>query len=152
VASSSIGLSERESFIYDLVTGNYKSEAQATGYADSLIKAESAAVRAKLYSSKNNTGIGYGSILSEVWGGYGNDKFYAGNYTSSLDGGDGTGDTVYLTGAFADWIYADGTTLEGSSFTDRSVTLKNTKTAQDLKLKNIETFSILDTYSSLMHT
>jgi serralysin len=151
-AYSSIGLSERDAFVQDLVTGKYKSEQAAAGYVDDLIKAQSTAVISKLYTSLNNTGLASGSKFSEIIGGSGNDKFFASDYSSFLDGGAGTNDTVYLTGASTDWSYEDGTTLEGSSLTEGTVVLRNNNTAQVLTLENIESFAFFDSKSSLTHT
>ena len=103
-AYSSIGDSEQAAFIKDLKSSG-KSDAEATTFATATIKAQVASTKARLYSSLNNTGLAYGSTIASVKGGSGNDKFYASSYESSLDGGDGAADTVFLQGSASQWKY-----------------------------------------------
>ena len=61
-------------------------------------------VGSKLYNGKNNLGLAYGSQYKEIIGGSGNDSFYAGSYSTNVDGAGGTNDTLYLAGKANNWI------------------------------------------------
>jgi hypothetical protein len=47
--------------------------------------------------------LSYGSKYSKVVGGAAADKFFAGTYSTDINGGDGV-DTLYLQGTVKDWV------------------------------------------------
>ncbi len=58
---------------------------------------------ATLYNGKNAMALSYGSQYSKVLGGKAADKFYAGTYSTDVDGGEGV-DSLYLQGTVKDWV------------------------------------------------
>jgi hypothetical protein len=58
---------------------------------------------ATLYNGKNSLALSHGSQYTKVAGGKAADKFYAGTYSTELNGGDGV-DTLYLQGTVKDWV------------------------------------------------
>jgi serralysin len=58
---------------------------------------------ATLYNGKNTMALSYGSQYNKVVGGKAADKFYAGTYSTDVDGGEGV-DTLYLQGTVKDWV------------------------------------------------
>ena len=58
---------------------------------------------ATLYNGKNTMALSYGSQYKKVVGGAAADKFYAGTYSTDVNGGDGV-DTLYLQGTAKDWV------------------------------------------------
>jgi hypothetical protein len=151
-AYSSIGDSERGAFIKDLVASG-RSPSAAIDYADQTINnPRNAVYKAQLYSSLNNTGLANGSTFASIKSGSGDDTFYVSSYDSALDGGAGSNDTVYLTGAASDWKYANDSALSNYTLSGSDVTLKNATTNAQITLKNIEKYAFYDTTSSLLHT
>jgi serralysin len=92
-----------------------------------------------LYNGKNNVALSYGSKYSTVTGGKSSDKFYASNYSATLDGGDGT-DTVYLQGSAKDWVIDANKTTATSKV--GSVTIG---------LRNIESIAFYKSTEALIH-
>ena len=82
------------------------SESNANTAANSVmssLKAKKA--DATLYNGKNSLALSYGSQYKKVVGGTGSDKFFAGTYSTDIDGGGGNGmDTLYLQGLDKDWV------------------------------------------------
>ena len=111
------------------------------------------------YTGKNDLGLAYGSKMNSVKGGLVSDIFYASNYSSTLDGGDGS-DVVYLAGVAADWKVGDaalsatpktgpGTLNYGSA---TSLTLTNSKTNAVLTVTQIEKYAFFnDVKLSTLH-
>jgi serralysin len=58
---------------------------------------------ATVYNGKNTMALSYGSQYKKVVGGAAADKFYAGTYSTDVNGGDGE-DTLYLQGTVKDWV------------------------------------------------
>jgi hypothetical protein len=96
------------------------------------------------YTGKNDLGLAYGSSMTSVTGGKAADSFYASRYSTALDGGDGA-DTVYLTGAAADWKIGTkalaGTKGSFSYGSDASLTLTNAKTNAQVTVRQIEAYA-----------
>ena len=94
---------------------------------------------ATLYNGKNSLALSYGSKFSTVVGGSAADKFYAGNYSTEVDGGQGT-DTLFLQGAAKDWVI------------DRT---QGTATAKSggasIKFSNIEAISYYKATEAMLH-
>jgi len=77
------------------------SEVNAKYAVDTIYKREKG-LAASLYNGKNNLALAYGSTYSEVYGGSSADKFYASNYSVTIDGKLGN-DTLLLMGTAKDW-------------------------------------------------
>lgn len=93
------------------------------------------------YTGSNNVALAYGSKITEADGGKSDDVFYASNYSTLLNGGDGI-DTLYLTGSATDWTSSDKVSLvaKGGSF-HSPVILTNKKTNAKISINQIEKYS-----------
>jgi hypothetical protein len=90
-------------FKTQLVTKGF-SESNAKTVASSVmssLKAKKA--DATLYNGKNSLALSYGSQYKKVVGGTAADVFYAGTYSTDVNGEDGV-DTLYLQGSAKDWV------------------------------------------------
>jgi hypothetical protein len=94
---------------------DFKAQLVTKGFSDSKANAAAISVMsslkakkadATLYNGKNTMALSYGSQYSKVLGGKAADKFYAGTYSTDVDGGEGVGvvDTLYLQGSAKDWV------------------------------------------------
>jgi len=115
-------------------------ESRASAAASSVIASLKAQkTYATLYNGKNSLALSYGSKFSNVVGGSAADKFYAGNYSTEVDGGQGS-DTLYLIGAAKDWVI------------DRS---QGTATAKSggasIKFRGIEAINYYKATEALLH-
>jgi hypothetical protein len=109
-------------------------------YVDSIMKTFNLSIAAA-YTGKNNVALAYGSKITQVDGGSGEDNFYVSNYSSTIKGGGGT-DTVFLTGVSTDWTVSDNSTLNtkgGNLSSAITVTNKSTKAA--ISLSGIEKYA-----------
>lgn len=103
------------------------SDVSATSIATNILKNK--ALKGKVYNGTNTMGLAWGSKYTEVTGGSGADRFYAGAYSATVDGGTGS-DTLYLQGKVTEWTSA---TLQ-----DGSKTYINQKTGAVITAKGIE--------------
>jgi hypothetical protein len=121
------------------------SDANATSSATtvySILKSsknsKKVALSATLYNGKNNLALSYGSTYSGVTGGKAADKFYVGNYSTKINGGDGS-DTVYLSGTAKDWTI------------DANKTTATSKAGVTVEMKNIEAVAFYKSTEALVH-
>jgi hypothetical protein len=77
---------------------------------------------------QNTLGLAWGIYYSKITGGGGNDRLYAGTYSTTVDGSLGT-DTLYLQGASKDWTAADA--AGGKTYTHKA-------SGQEITAKGIE--------------
>ena len=91
---------------------DFKAQLKSQGFNDAKANAAASSVMsslkakkadATLYNGKNAMALSYGSQYSKVLGGAAADKFYAGTYSTDVDGGEGV-DTLYLQGTVKDWV------------------------------------------------
>lgn len=91
---------------------NFKSQLKSQGFNDAKANVAASSVMsslkakkadATLYNGKNTLALSHGSQYTKVAGGKAADKFYAGTYSTELNGGDGV-DTLYLQGTVKDWV------------------------------------------------
>ena len=119
--------STTRSNLFDLRAGGYSSIAMRTeasnladfkvqlksqGFNDAKANVAASSVMSMLkankkdvtvYNGKNTMALSYGSQYKKVVGGAAADKFYAGTYSTDVNGGDGV-DTLYLQGTVKDWV------------------------------------------------
>jgi hypothetical protein len=119
--------STTRSNVFDLRAGGYSSislrteatnladfaaQLKSQGFSDSKAIAAASSVMsslkakkldATLYNGKNTVSLSYGSQYKKVVGGAAADKFYAGTYSTEVNGGLGV-DTLYLQGTAKDWV------------------------------------------------
>lgn len=103
---SSISMRTEASHLAD-----FKKQLQSKGFNESKAMAAASSVMSSLkakqmdvtlYDGKNTMALSYGSQFKKVVGGTAADKFYAGTYSSDVNGGLGV-DTLYLQGTAKDW-------------------------------------------------
>jgi hypothetical protein len=91
---------------------DFKAQLKSQGFNDAKANIAASSVMsslkakkadATLYSGKNAMALSYGSQYSKVVGGKAADKFYAGTYSTDVNGGEGV-DTLYLQGTAKDWV------------------------------------------------
>jgi hypothetical protein len=171
-AYSSVAVRGKADAIADLTAqlkASGRSDAAAADWANKIWAAKSQVANAAgapvstlnsslYYTGKNDVGLAYGSTISSVKGGSGDDKFFAANYNSTLDGGGGTSDTVYLQGSAAQWQYEGGSALAAvgstspGSLSGSDVTLINKISNIKLTLKGVEKYQFYKASDSLLHT
>ncbi|NBX53844.1 MAG: hypothetical protein EBT70_02020 [Betaproteobacteria bacterium] len=126
----------------------FKSQLLAQGFDQSKASAAASSVMSSLktkkadvtlYNGKNALALSYGSKVSAVVGGSAADKFYASNYDTEIDGGEGT-DTLYLQGTAKDW------TIDR----DRGLATAITGGAK-IKFRSIEAISYYKANTALLH-
>jgi hypothetical protein len=140
-ATDSEMMSDIKSKILQLNTSDASATAASASIYSSLKATKNSkkvALSSTLYNGKNNLALSYGSSYSSVTGGTSSDKFYIGNYSTQVNGGDGS-DTVFLMGTAKDW------------------TINATKTAAISKLgitiamRNIEAVAFYKGTEALVH-
>jgi hypothetical protein len=91
---------------------DFKAQLKSQGFNDAKANIAASSVMsslkakkadATLYNGKNTMALSYGSKYSKVVGGAAADKFFAGTYSTDINGGDGV-DTLYLQGTVKDWV------------------------------------------------
>jgi serralysin len=91
---------------------DFKAQLKSQGFNDAKANIAASSVMsslkakkadATLYNGKNTMALSYGSQYSKVVGGAAADKFFAGTYSTDINGGDGV-DTLYLQGTVKDWV------------------------------------------------
>jgi serralysin len=141
-----------QSTIVDLRPGAFSSinaNPAPSAYVASFPKQVQSFIRTNnTYFGYNDVALAYGSSITEADGGSGNDAFFDGGYSATIDGGGGV-NVVYLSGSRADWR-ANGAALSGTTAKDGSLTLSgstslvNVVTGQTLSLANIERLKFYD--------
>jgi Metallo-peptidase family M12B Reprolysin-like len=126
----------------------FKSQLMAQGFDDSKASAAASSVMSSLkakktdttlYNGKNALALSYGSKVTAVVGGSAADKFYASNYNTEIDGGQGA-DTLYLQGTVKDWTI------------DRDRGLATAKTGgATIKFRNVEAIGYYMATDALLH-
>jgi serralysin len=106
-AYSSIAVRTEASHLAD-----FRAQLKSQGFNDAKASTAASAVMSSLkakkmdttlYSGKNAMALSYGSQFTKVVGGTADDKFYASNYSTDVNGGQGV-DTLYLQGTAKDWV------------------------------------------------
>ncbi len=142
-AYSSIAIRTEASHLADMraqLTQQGFDNSKATAAASSVMSSLKAKkTDGTLYNGKNTLALSYGSKISKVVGGSAADKFYAGNYSTQVDGGSGT-DTLFLQGTAKDWVI------------DRSQGVATAKTGgAAIKFSNIEAISYYKSTEAMLH-
>jgi hypothetical protein len=144
-AYSSIGYSERTQIVSQLRKQG-ANDTVAASVAEKIMKD----IGIKAYTGLNNTGLAYGSHINSVTGGSAMDSFYVNGVDNlSIDGGNGTNDTVYLAGTASDWKFVDSVAELVAAGGSLSGGVKLTNGKEVLNLANVEkyTFYNVDTFS-----
>jgi serralysin len=140
------------STIVDLRAGAFSSinaNPAPTAYLASFPKQVQAFVKTNnTFFGYNDVGLAYGSQITQADGGSGNDAFFDGGYSATIDGGGGT-DVVYLSGTRTGWT-AIGQAISGTAARDGSLTLSGSTTLTNIasgytiSLANIEKLKFYD--------
>ena len=91
---------------------DFRAQLKSRGFSDAKASTAASSVMSSLkakkmdttlYSGKNAMALSHGSQFTKVVGGTAADKFYASNYSTDVNGGEGV-DTLYLQGTAKDWV------------------------------------------------